>query len=86
MASSGRSETFFKIVDAVIFGIDVRKTVDAVKIVFLKAVLGSVFNHVPLNGVLGIVVFHVFFVAAAKEVDDFVAVEDKHGGTERRRA
>ena len=75
-------EAFFKIVDAVIFFRFIREALDAVEVVGFKFVLRGVFDHVPLDEVLGVVVFHVLFVAAGIEVDDLVSVEHKHSYTE----
>ena len=77
-------EAFFKFVDAVevaVFG----ETGDAVEVVSLEFVLRGVLDHVPLDEILGVVFFHVLFIAAGKEVDDFVAVGHEHGGRERDR-
>ena len=79
-AGGFRGKTFFEIVDAVVFRIRIGETVDAVEIVAFEVVLGGVFDHVPLDEALGVVFFHIFFVAAGKQINCFVAIEDKHGG------
>ena len=76
-------EAFFKIVDAVIFFRFIREALDTVDVIGCKFVLRGVFDHVPLNEILGVVVFHVLFVAAGIEVDDLVAVEHKHSHGQR---
>ena len=60
------AEAFLKIVDAVVWTGGIGKTVDAIEIIMLKAVLGGIFYHVPLNEVLCIIFAHVAFVAARK--------------------
>ena len=60
------TETFFKIVNAIVWAGGVGETVDAIEIIMLKAVLGGIFYHVPLNEILGIILAHVAFVAARK--------------------
>ena len=79
-AGGFRGKTFFEIVDAVVFGIWIGEAVDAVEIVTFEVVLGGIFDHVPLDEVLGVVFFHIFFLAAGEQIDNFVAVEDEHGG------
>ena len=79
VAGVTRGETFFEFIDAVkvaVFG----QTRDAIEVVTFEVVLGGVFNHVPLDGVLGVIIFHVLFVATTEEVDDLGAVEHEHGG------
>ena len=77
------AKALFEIVDTVILAGGVGEAVDAIEIVAAEVVLGGVFNHMPLDEILGVVVAHVFFVAAGKEVDNLVAVEHEHGGRER---
>ena len=78
-----RCEAFFEIVDAVFFARLIWEALDAVEVVGSVFVLRGVFDHVPLDEVLGIVIFHVLFVAARIEVDDFVAVEHEHSHGQR---
>ena len=73
------SETFFEFANAVAGFAGIREILDTVKIVNLEFMFGGVFNHVPLDGILGVVFFHVFFVAAGVEINDLVAVKDEHG-------
>ena len=78
-------EAFFKFVDAVevaVFG----ETGDAVEVVSLEFMFGGVLDHMPLDGVLGVVFLHVPFVAAAEEVYNLGAVEHEHGGREGHRS
>ena len=77
------SEAFFEVVDAVIFAGFVGKALDAVEVISFVFMLDGVFNHMPLDQVLGVVFFHVLLVAAGEQIDNFVAIEDKHGGRER---
>lgn len=42
-------KTFFEVVDAVVFGTWIGKTVDAVEIVTLETLIGCEFDHVPLD-------------------------------------
>ena len=76
------AEAFFEAVDTIIFGVWIGEVTDAVEIVAGEAVLGGVLYHMPLDEVLGVVFFHVGFVAARIEVDDLVAGEHKHGDRE----
>lgn len=76
------AKAFFEFIDTVIFGGGVGEALNAVEIVATKMVVGGVFNHVPLDGVLGVII-HVFFVGAREEIDNFVAIEHKHGSGER---
>ena len=78
-ASFVAGEAFFEIVDAVIFFRFIREALDTVEVIGFVFIFRGVFDHVPLDEVLGVVVFHVLFVAAGIEVDDFVAVEHEHG-------
>ena len=71
-------EAFFEFVDAVSMRV-VGETVDAVEIIAFVAVVDGVLHHVPLDGILGVVVVHVFFIAPREEIDDLVACEHKHG-------
>ena len=75
-----RGKTFFKIVDAVIFAGFVRQALDAVEIISLEAMLDSVLDHVPLDQILGVVVFHVFLITTGKQIYHLFAVEHEHGG------
>ena len=52
-------EAFFEIVDAVIFFRFIREALDAVEVVGFVFIFRGVFDHVPLNEVLGVVVFHI---------------------------
>lgn len=71
------AKAFFKFINTV-FGAFIRETVDAVKIITFEMFFGGVFYHVPLELVLGVVVFHVLFIAAREKIDHFGAVEHKH--------
>lgn len=82
MAGLVVGKAFFEVVDAVIFGVGVGEAADSVEVVALETVFGGVFDHVPLDEVLGVVFFHVFFIATREKIDNFVAVEEKHGGAE----
>lgn len=42
----------------------------------------GVFNHVPLIGVLGIIFFHVSFVATREKVNDLVTIKHEHSGAQ----
>ena len=74
-------KAFFEFVNAVVFVIS-RKTMNAIKIVAFVVVVCGVFNNVPLEFVLSVVIFHVLLVAAGEQINYFVAVEDEHGGRE----
>ena len=82
MAGLVVGKAFFEVVDAVIFGVGVGEAADTVEVVALETMLSGVFNHVPLDEILGVVFFHVFFIATREKIDNFVAVEEKHGGAE----
>ena len=73
-------KTFFEVVDAVIFAGFVGEALDAVEVVDFEAVLRSVLNHIPLNGILGVVFAHIFFVAAGEKIESFIAIEHEHSG------
>ena len=79
--NNAAAEAFFEFIDTVIFGGGVGEALDAVEVVATKMMVGGVFNHVPLDGVLGVII-HVFFIRAREEIDNFVAIEHKHGGRE----
>lgn len=75
-----RSETFFEVINTVIFAGFIWQALDAVEIVALEAMLDSVFDHVPLDQILGVVVFHVFLITTGKQIYHLIAVEHEHGG------
>lgn len=75
-----RGKAFFEGVDAVIFGSLLGQTLNTVEIIAFEMMLGGVFDHVPLDGVLSVVFFHILFIGAGKEIYYFVAVGHKHGG------
>lgn len=75
------TETFFEFVDAIVGMCGIGETLDAIKVIAFEIVLGGVFDHLPLDGVLG-VVGHVLLVGAGEEIDDFVAIKEEHGGGE----
>ena len=72
VAVLGGIEAFLELVDAVKLAV-FWQVVDAVEVVALKPVRCGVFDDVPLDEVLGVVVFHILLIGAAKEVDDFGA-------------
>ena len=77
------SEAFFEIVDAVIFGRLIWEALDAVEVVGFEFMLEGVFNHVPLDEILGVVVLHVLLITTGEKINDLVAVGDEHGRGER---
>ena len=79
------SEAFLEIVDTVVWAGLVGEALDTVEVITLEAVFSGVFDHVPLNEVLGVVFFHVLLVATRKEVNDFGAVGHEHSGGQRCR-
>jgi len=73
------SESLFEIINAVIFAISVWEALNTVKIVGFEPVFDSIFNHVPLDQILSVELFHIFFIGTRKEVDNFVAISHEHG-------
>lgn len=71
------TEAFFEFINTVVLAL-FGEAVDAIEVVAFEAFLGGVFDHVPLEFVLSVVVFHILLVATGEEIDDFVAVEHKH--------
>lgn len=75
-------EAFFEFIDTVEFAV-LRQAGDAVEIVAFEFVGCGVFDDIPLDGVLGVVFFHVLLVAAGEKIDYLVAVEHEHSSGER---
>ena len=71
------AEAFFEFIDTV-WVVVVWEAVDAVEVVAFEVFLGSVFYHVPLEFVLGVVVLHILLIAAGEQINHLVAVEHKH--------
>ena len=72
VAGGFRGEAFFEVVDAV-FSILGWEGMDAVEIVNVIVMGGGVFDNLPLDKILGVVIFHIALITAAKEIDDCVA-------------
>ena len=54
---------------------------NAVKIIAFKIVFCGIFDNIPLDGILGVII-HIFFIGSGEKINDFVAIEHKHGGRE----
>ena len=77
------AKALFEGINTVAGFLGVWQALNTIKIVSFEVIFDGVLYHVPLDGVLGVVFFHIFRVATGEEIDNFIAVSDEHGSTER---